>query len=147
MHQFNKVELVKITRPDNSYEELDKLLADAEAVMQALELPYRVISLCSGDIGFGAAKCYDIEVWLPSEERYREISSCSNYEEFQARRARIRMRRQADNKVVYAHTMNGSGTALSRAFLALLENHQQKDGSIKIPKALQPYFEGRERIG
>lgn len=147
MHQFNKVELVKITGPDNSYEELDKLLADAEAVMQALELPYRVISLCSGDIGFGAAKCYDIEVWLPSEERYREISSCSNYEEFQARRARIRMRRQADNKVVYAHTMNGSGIALSRAFLALLENHQQKDGSIKIPQALQPYFDSRERIG
>jgi seryl-tRNA synthetase len=147
MHQFNKVELVKITRTDNSYEELDKLLLDAEAVMQALELPYRVISLCSGDIGFGAAKCYDIEVWLPSEERYREISSCSNYEEFQARRARIRMRRESDKKAVYAHTMNGSGIALSRAFVALLENHQQKDGSIKIPQALQPYFEGRERIG
>lgn len=147
MHQFNKVELVKITRPKDSYEELDRLLADAEVVMQALELPYRVIVLCSGDIGFGASKCYDIEVWIPSEERYREISSCSNYEEYQARRARIRMRPEGGGKAVFAHTMNGSGIALSRAFLALLEVHQGEDGSIKIPKALQPYFGGRGRIG
>ncbi len=141
-HQFYKVELVKYTTPEQSYEALEQLTADAETVLQKLELPYRVVSLCSGDIGFAAAKTYDLEVWLPSQKKYREISSCSNCEEFQARRANIRYRQAGGKKIHHVHTLNGSGLAVGRTWLAVLENHQQKDGSIKIPEALVPYMGG-----
>ncbi len=143
-HQFDKVELVKFTDNKTSYEELEKLTADAEAVLQKLGIPYRVVLLCSGDLGFSSAKTYDIEVWMPSYGRYVETSSCSNFEDFQARRANIRYRDE-DGKVQIAHTLNGSGLAVGRTFAALLENCQQEDGSIRIPEALIPFF-GAETI-
>jgi len=146
-HQFDKVELVKITRPEDSYDELERMTRDAEEVLEALELPYRRVALSTGDLGFSAAKTYDIEVWLPSQNTYREISSCSNCEAFQARRANIRFRREQKSKPEFAHTLNGSGMAIGRLWLSLLENNQQADGSILIPRALQPFFEGLERIG
>lgn len=144
-HQFDKVEIVKIAHPDQSYEEHEKLVRDAEVVLQRLELPYRVMSLCGGDIGFGAAKCYDLEVWLPSQDAYREISSCSNFEDFQARRANIKFRSGHQDKPRFCHTLNGSGLAIGRTWLAILENFQQEDGSVTIPKALQPYL-GVEKL-
>ena len=144
-HQFNKVELVKFTKPEDSYDELEKLTANAEKVLQALELPYRVINLCTGDLGFSSAKTYDIEVWLPSYSTYREISSCSNFENFQARRANIRFRRETGSKPEFVHTLNGSGLAVGRTVAAILENYQQEDGSVVIPKALQKYM-GVDRI-
>lgn len=145
-HQFNKVELVKFTKPETSYEELEKLTADAEEVLKRLKLPYRMVSLCSGDLGFSAAKTYDIEVWLPGQNTYREISSCSNFESFQARRAAIRFRREETGKVELAHTLNGSGLAVGRTLVAILENCQQADGSVVIPEALRPYTKGIDRI-
>ncbi|MDK2821142.1 MAG: seryl-tRNA synthetase [Clostridia bacterium] len=145
-HQFNKVELVKFAHPDNSYEELEKLTNDAEEVLQLLGLPYRVVSLCAGDLGFSAAKTYDLEVWLPSYESYREISSCSNFEDFQARRANIRFRPSSKEKPRFVHTLNGSGVAVGRTVAAILENYQQEDGTVKIPKVLQNYMGGLEVI-
>ncbi|MFY9611294.1 MAG: serine--tRNA ligase [Blastocatellia bacterium] len=145
-HQFDKVELVKITRPEDSYEELEKLTNDAEAVLEALGLAYRRVVLSTGDIGFSAAKTYDIEVWLPSQNTYREISSCSNCEAFQARRAQIRFRREPKAKPEFAHTLNGSGLAIGRTWLALIENYQQQDGSVVIPEALRPFMDGLEKI-
>ncbi|NLO97227.1 MAG: serine--tRNA ligase [Peptococcaceae bacterium] len=145
-HQFNKVELVKFSLPEHSYQELESLTADAEAILQELELPYRVVVLSSGDLGFSSAKTYDLEVWLPSFNTYREISSCSNFEDFQARRANIRFRRGPKEKPEYVHTLNGSGLAIGRTVAAILENYQQEDGRIKIPQALQPYM-GLEYIG
>ncbi|MEK7850903.1 MAG: serine--tRNA ligase [Deltaproteobacteria bacterium] len=145
-HQFNKVELVKFSTPERSYEELETLLADAEDVLQKLGVPYRVVVLCTGDMGFSSAKTYDIEVWLPGQNVYREISSCSNFEEFQARRAGIRFRRGEKSKPEFVHTLNGSGLAVGRTLVAILENYQQKDGSVVIPEALRPYMGGVERI-
>lgn len=145
-HQFNKVELVKFVEPATSDQELDKLLANAEKVLQLLELPYRVVDLCSGDIGFSAARTFDIEVWLPGQEVYREISSCSNFRDFQARRAAIRYRPEEGAKPEFVHTLNGSGLAVGRTVLAVLENYQQEDGSVIIPKVLQSYMGGLERI-
>ena len=145
-HQFNKVELVKFTRPENSYEELESLLASAEKVLQRLELPYRVITLCTGDLGFSAAKTYDIEVWMPSQGVYREISSCSNFEDFQARRAGIRFKTRGQKGTRLIHTLNGSGLAVGRTLAAILENCQQEDGSVVIPEALRPYLGGMEKI-
>lgn len=145
-HQFDKVELVKFTRPEDSYDELEKLTRHAETILQRLGLPYRVIVLCTGDMGFASAKTYDIEVWLPSQNRHREISSCSNCEAFQARRANIRFRREKGAKPEYVHILNGSGLAVGRTWLALLENHQQADGSVVIPDALRPYVDGLEQI-
>lgn len=145
-HQFDKVELVKITRPEDSYEELESLTRDAETVLEELGLAYRRVALATGDLGFSAAKTYDIEVWLPSQNTYREISSCSNCESFQARRAGIRFRRDQKSKPEFAHTLNGSGLAIGRLWLALLENYQQKDGSVVIPEALRPYLDGLERV-
>jgi seryl-tRNA synthetase len=139
-HQFNKVELVKFCKPEDSYEEHEKLVRDAEAVLQRLGLPYRVMLLCSGDQGFSAAKCYDLEVWLPSYNTYREISSCSNFEAFQARRANIKYRPAAGAKPEFVHTLNGSGVAVGRTVAAVLENYQNEDGSVTIPEALQPYM-------
>jgi seryl-tRNA synthetase len=146
-HQFDKVELIKITRPEDSYEELERLTRDAEAVLEALGLAYRRVALSTADMGFAAAKTYDIEVWLPSQNRYREISSCSNCEGFQARRAQIRFRRDPKSKPEFTHTLNGSGLAIGRTWIALLENYQQQDGSVVIPAALRPYMDGREKIG
>ncbi len=145
-HQFNKVELVKLTRPETSYEELEKLTHNAEEVLKRLDLPYRVVSLCSGDLGFSSAKTYDLEVWLPGQNAYREISSCSNFESFQARRANIRYRPDSKSKVDFVHTLNGSGLAVGRTWVAILENYQQADGSIEIPRALRPYMDGVEKI-
>jgi seryl-tRNA synthetase len=145
-HQFNKVELVKLVKPEDSYEELEKLTQHAERVLQLLKLPYRVLSLCTGDIGFTSAKTYDLEVWLPSGGSYREISSCSNFEDFQARRANIRFRRDAKAKPEFVHTLNGSGLALGRTVAAILENYQQADGSVKIPEVLIPYMNKVEVI-
>lgn len=145
-HQFEKVELVKLTLPENSYEELEGLTRDAETVLQKLNLPYRVMALSTGDIGFAAAKTYDIEVWLPSQNTFREISSCSNCEAFQSRRAQIRFRRTPGAKPEYVHTLNGSGLAVGRTWIAILENYQQADGSIIIPEALRPYMNGMEKI-
>jgi seryl-tRNA synthetase len=145
-HQFNKVELVKFVKPENSYEELEKLTGDAERVLQLLELPYRVLSMCTGDLGFTAAKKYDIEVWIPSYSTYREISSCSNFEAFQARRANIRFRRDPKAKPEHVHTLNGSGLAIGRTVAAILENYQQPDGSVVIPKVLRPYMGNKEVI-
>jgi len=145
-HQFNKVELVKIVEPETSYEELDKLTANAEKVLQLLGLPYRVVLLSTGDMGFSSAKTYDIEVWMPSYNAYKEISSCSNCEDFQARRANIRYRPGAKEKPQYVHTLNGSGVAIGRTVAAILENYQQQDGSIIIPEALRPYMAGLELI-
>jgi len=146
-HQFNKVELVKITKPEDSEAELMELLESAELILQKLNLPYRVMTLCSGDIGFSSAKTYDIEVWLPSVKTYREISSCSTFEDFQARRASIRFRRKGEKKVEFAHTINGSGLAVGRTFLAVLENYQNEDGTVTVPEALRPYLGGLEVIG
>ena len=145
-HQFNKVEMVKFSHPAASYEELEKLTANAERILQLLELPYRVMCLSSGDIGFSSAKTYDLEVWLPSFGLYREISSCSNFEDFQARRANIRFRPTGGGKPEFVHTLNGSGLALGRTTAAILENYQEEDGSITIPKVLRPYMGGQERI-
>ncbi len=146
-HQFNKVELVKICRPEESRAELESLTADAEEILRRLCLPHRVVTLCTGELGFSAAKTYDIEVWLPSQARYREISSCSNFTDFQARRAKIRIRDGATGKTRLAHTLNGSGLAVGRTVVAILENFQQEDGSVLIPEVLRPYMGGMERIG
>jgi len=145
-HQFNKVELVKLTTPESSFEELESLVANAEKILQLLELPYQVISLCTGDLGFSAAKTYDIEVWMPSQNKYREISSCSNCLDFQARRAGIRFRRKGGKKPEYVHTLNGSGLAVGRTFAAILENNQNSDGSVVIPEILIPYMGGQKII-
>ena len=145
-HQFQKVELVKFVTPDQSYAEHERLTAHAEAILQALELPYRVMNLCAGDLGFSAAKTYDLEVWLPGQNLYREISSCSNFEAFQARRANIRYRPQGQKKTEFVHTLNGSGLAVGRTWLAIVENYQQADGSVAIPTALQPYMGGLKTI-
>jgi seryl-tRNA synthetase len=139
-HQFNKIELVKLVKPEDSYDELERLTGHAERVLQLLKLPYRVLSLCTGDIGFTSAKTYDLEVWLPNSGAYREISSCSNFEDFQARRANIRFRRDAKAKPEFVHTLNGSGLALGRTVAAILENYQQADGSILVPEVLIPYM-------
>jgi len=145
-HQFDKVELVKFTTPDQSYDELEALTRDAEEVLKRLELPYRTMLLCTGDMGFASAKTYDIEVWLPSQKTYREISSCSNTEAFQARRANIKFRRDGTGKAEFVHTLNGSGLAVGRTLIAILENYQQADGSVVIPDVLRPYMNGIERI-
>jgi seryl-tRNA synthetase len=145
-HQFDKVELVKLTRPEDSYDELEKLTANAEEVLKRLELPFRTVLLCSGDMGFAAAKTYDIEVWLPSQQTYREISSCTNTEAFQARRANIKFRPGGTAKAELVHTLNGSGLAVGRTLVAILENCQEKDGSVVVPPALRPYMDGREKI-
>ncbi|MGO4549219.1 serine--tRNA ligase [Paenibacillus sp. 2TAB23] len=145
-HQFNKVELIKLTKPEDSYDELEKMTANAEKVLQLLNLPYRVLTLCTGDMGFTAAKTYDLEVWLPSAGTYREISSCSNVEDFQARRAGIRFRRDTKSKPEFVHTLNGSGLAVGRTFAAIIENFQQADGSVTVPEVLRPYMGGIESI-
>ncbi|MBT2280353.1 serine--tRNA ligase [Priestia megaterium] len=145
-HQFNKVELVRFVKPEDSYDELEKLTGHAEKVLQLLGLPYRVLSMCTADLGFTAAKKYDIEVWIPSYETYREISSCSNFESFQARRANIRFRRDTKAKPEHVHTLNGSGLAIGRTVAAILENYQQEDGSIQIPEVLRPYMGNKEFI-
>jgi seryl-tRNA synthetase len=144
-HQFDKVEMVQIVQPEASFEALEQMVGHAEKILQRLELPYRVMALCTGDMGFGAAKTYDLEVWLPAQNAYREISSCSNCEAFQARRMQARFR-NAQGKTELVHTLNGSGLAVGRTLVAILENHQQPDGSIRIPKALQPWMGGLERI-
>jgi len=140
LHQFNKVELVKLVRPENSAAEHETLVENAEAILQALKLPYRVIELCTGDLGFGAAKCYDLEVWLPSSQTYREISSCSNFVDFQARRANIRFKEANKKGTEFVHTLNGSGLAIGRTMAAILENYQQTDGTVEVPAVLQPYL-------
>ncbi|MSO20264.1 MAG: serine--tRNA ligase [Acidobacteria bacterium] len=145
-HQFQKVEMVKFAHPDHSYDELERLTSNAEALLQKLGLPYRVMALCTGDMGFGSAKTYDIEVWLPGLNEYREISSCSNFESFQARRAGIRFRTGTKGKSELVHTLNGSGLATGRSWIAVVENYQQADGSIEIPEALRPYFGGIDHI-
>ncbi len=145
-HQFNKVELVKITKPEDSFEELEKLTRDAEEILKRLNLHYRVVCLCTGDLGFSSAKTYDLEVWLPGQGLYREISSCSNCTDFQARRAGIRFRRKGKKGSEFVHTLNGSGIAVGRTVVAILENYQQKDGSVVIPEALRPYMDGMECI-
>ncbi len=145
-HQFNKVELVKFVRPEESHEELEKLTRDAEKVLQLLGLPYRVMLMCSGDLGFAPAKKYDLEVWLPAANTYREISSCSNFTDFQARRAGIRYRPEQGKKTQFVHTLNGSGVAIGRTVAAILENNQQENGSVVIPKVLRPYFNGQDLI-
>ncbi|MFV2082778.1 MAG: aminoacyl--tRNA ligase-related protein, partial [bacterium] len=146
LHQFNKVELVKFCRPEDSYEELESLTVDAEEVLKRLGLHYRVTSLSTGDLGFSAAKTYDHEVWLPGQEAYREISSCSNFEDFQARRAMIRYRPREGKGTRFVHTVNGSGLAVGRCLVAILENFQEEDGSVVIPEVLRPYMNGMERI-
>jgi len=145
-HQFDKVELVQIVRPDQSYAALEELTSHAEAVLERLELPYRRMALCSGDVGFASAKTYDLEVWLPSQDRYREISSCSNCESFQARRMQARWRNPETRKPEFLHTLNGSGVAIGRALIAVLENHQQRDGSIQLPKALHAYMDAERLV-
>ena len=145
-HQFHKVELVKFALPEQSYDELEGMVANAERVLQLLDLPYRTMLLCTGDMGFGSAKTYDIEVWLPSQQTFREISSCSNTEAFQARRAEIRVRREGEKKSEFVHTLNGSGLAVGRTLIAVLENYQQRDGSIVVPEVLRPYMRGLEVI-
>lgn len=145
-HQFNKVELVKFVKPEHSYDELEKLLSNAEEVLKRLKLPYRVVNLCTGDLGFSASKTYDIEVWLPGQNTFKEISSCSNFEDFQARRAKIRYRISGKSKTEYVHTLNGSGLAVGRTLVAILENYQQANGSVVIPEVLRRYLYGVERI-
>jgi seryl-tRNA synthetase len=145
-HQFNKVELVKFVTPESSYEELERLLSDAESILKRLELPYQVVVLCTGDLGFSAAKTYDIEVWMPGQQKYREISSCSNFEDFQARRGNIRFKRKGKRGTELVHTLNGSGLAVGRTVVAILENFQQEDGSVIIPEALKPYMDGASKI-
>ena len=146
LHQFHKVEMVKFAKPETSYEELEKMVANAENILQKLGLPYRVVTLCTGDMGFSAAKTYDLEVWIPAQNTYREISSCSNTEDFQARRAQIRYRDEVDGKVKLLHTLNGSGLAVGRTVAAILENYQNADGSVTIPEVLGPYMAGLTRI-
>jgi len=146
-HQFNKVELVKFTTPETSYAELESLLSNAEEVLKRLNIHYRVVTLRTGDLGFSASKTYDIEVWLPGQQVYREISSCSNFEDFQSRRASIRYRKKENKKVEFVHTLNGSGLAVGRTLVAILENYQQQDGSVIVPEVLRPYMGGREKIG
>lgn len=146
LHQFNKVEMVKFAKPEESYDELEKMTSNAEDVLKKLNLPYRVVLLSTGDTGFAAAKTYDLEVWIPAQNTYREISSCSNTEDFQARRAMIRYRKESDGKIDYVHTLNGSGVAVGRTVAAVLENYQQADGSIKIPEVLVPYMGGVTEI-
>lgn len=145
-HQFNKIEMVKFSKPENSYEELETLTENAETILKALELPYRVIALCTGDLGFSSAKTYDLEVWMPAQGVYREISSCSNFEDFQARRGNIRFRRKGQKGTELVHTLNGSGLAVGRTVAAILENYQQMDGSVKVPEVLKPYMGGMEFI-
>ena len=145
-HQFEKVEMVRIEKPENSFQVLEELTQHAEVILQKLKLPYRVVSLCGGDLGFCSAKTYDLEVWLPSQNRYREISSCSNFEAFQARRMQARYRNPDTGKPELIHTLNGSGVAAGRALIAVLENYQQADGSIRIPDVLQPYMGGETSI-
>ncbi len=147
VHQFDKVELLKLVKPETSYDEHEALLADAQAVLDALELPYRVVLLAAGDLSFAAAKCYDLETWAPGEGRWLEVSSCSNYEDFQARRAGIRFRREPGARVEYVHTLNGSGLALPRTFATLLEYHQTERGTVRVPEALVPYLDGEREIG
>lgn len=146
VHEFDKIEMVKFVKPENSYDELEKLVVDAQEVLQLLELPYRVVLLATEDISFSASKCYDLEAYTAGVDKWLEVSSCSNFESFQARRANIRMRRKENKKIDYIHTLNGSGIALARTVVAILENYQQEDGSVLIPKALQPYLNGQERI-
>ncbi len=145
-HQFNKVEMVKFSKPETSYDELETLTANAEEVLEKLNIPYRTMCLCTADLGFSSAKTYDVEAWLPGQNTYREISSCSNFDDFQARRAAIRFRRKDSGKVEFVHTLNGSGLAVGRTVVAILENYQQADGSVLIPEALRPYMRGLERI-
>jgi len=145
-HQFNKVEMVKFSEPETSYDELESMVQNAEAVLQRLEIPYRVVELCTGDMGFGSAKTYDIEVWLPGQNAYREISSCSNCEDFQARRANIRYRKEKKGRPLFVHTLNGSGLAVGRTLVAVLENFQQRDGSVVIPEVLRSYMGRLDRI-
>jgi seryl-tRNA synthetase len=145
-HQFNKVELVKFTTPETSYAELESLLCNAEEVLKRLGIHYRIVTLCTGDLGFSASKTYDIEVWLPGQQVYREISSCSNFEDFQSRRASIRYRRKENKKIEFVHTLNGSGLAVGRTLVAILENYQQEDGTVIVPEVLRPYMRGMERI-
>jgi len=145
-HQFNKVEMVKFVSPETSYDELEKLTLNAEEVLKRLNIPYRTVNLCTGDLGFSSAKTYDVEAWLPGQDTYREISSCSNFEDFQARRASIRFRRESTGKLDFVHTLNGSGLAAGRTLVAVLENYQQADGSVVIPEVLRPYMRGMERI-
>ncbi|MFA4933535.1 MAG: serine--tRNA ligase [Candidatus Omnitrophota bacterium] len=146
VHEFDKVEMVKFVRPEDSFDELEKLVANAEAVLQLLELPYRLVLLATQDLSFAASKCYDIEVYASGSDKWLEVSSCSNFESFQARRANIRFRRKESKKIEFLHTLNGSGVALARVVVAILENYQQEDGSVLIPKALQPYLNGQKRI-
>jgi seryl-tRNA synthetase len=146
VHQFDKVEMVKIVEPATSYDELESLTASAEKILQALELPYRVMALASGDLSFAAAKCYDLEAWAPAEDRWLEVSSCSNFESFQARRIGLRYRNAA-GKLGYPHTLNGSGTALPRVLVALLEVHQTERGTVRVPAALRPHLDGLEELG
>jgi len=145
-HQFDKVELVQIVNPQDSYQALEELTANAERVLQLLELPYRVMALCAGDMGFSAAKTYDLEVWLPGQQRYREISSCSNFEDFQARRMKARYRDADSGKPQLVHTLNGSGLAVGRTLVAVLENYQQQDGNVRIPEKLQSYMGGQQLL-
>jgi seryl-tRNA synthetase len=145
-HQFDKVELLKFTTPEQSYDELEKLTSHAEEVLKRLDLPFRTMLLCTGDMGFASARTYDIEVWLPSQKTYREISSCSNTEAFQARRAGIKFRAGGTGKSDFVHTLNGSGLAVGRTLIAILENYQERDGSVTIPAALRPYMDGRQSI-
>ncbi len=145
-HQFDKVELVKFSRPQESAAELETLVTNAESILQKLNLHYRVVELCTGDLGFSAAKTYDLEVWLPSQDTYREISSCSNFTDYQARRARIRCKKRTGGKPEFVHTLNGSGLAAGRLFVAILENHQQEDGTVTVPEALRPYLHGQESL-
>ncbi len=146
-HQFNKVELVRFTTPERSYGELEELLNDAEIILKRLEIPYQVIVLCTGDLGFSAAKTYDIEAWVPAQQKYREVSSCSNFEDFQARRGSIRFRRKGKKGTELVHTLNGSGLAVGRIVAAIMENYQQEDGTVIIPESIRPYMDGVERIG
>ena len=145
-HQFEKVEMVQLVRPETSYDALEQLTGHAEAILQKLQLPYQLVTLCTGDIGFSAAKTYDLEVWLPGQQRYREISSCSNFEAFQARRMQARWRNPETGKPELLHTVNGSGLAVGRTLVAIMENYQQADGSIRVPDALKPYMGGIDKI-
>ena len=145
-HQFDKVELVKLATAEQSYDELESMVANAEEVLRRLELPYRVVERCAGDLGFSGAKGYDIEVWLPGQNKYREISSCSNYADFGGRRADIRYKPESGGKPEFVHTLNGSGLAVGRTIIAILENYQQADGTVRIPAALRPYLPGLERL-
>lgn len=146
LHQFNKVEMYKFVHPDHSFDELEALVADAEDILQKLKLPYRVLALCTGDLGFASCKTYDLEVWMPSSDSYREISSCSNCLDFQARRANIRFKETGQKGTRYVHTLNGSGLAIGRTMAAILENYQEANGSVRVPEVLQPYLGGREYL-